>query len=183
MHVQVRGRRRAAVGAASGRAQVQRVLGSGDDPHRPCPAHIDGVGVTEGGELGGDAGTVSSNRRASGVSRVMITSVVAGLPVWLTQTPRRASSSSSSATARSGSKYEPRLLDQPRRRRPGGSSPVSHDQPVRERDCFGGEVVGLPGDRAGSPDRHRPAIDEVQSPGSGRSAPGRRRSAGGRRPG
>ena len=34
-------------GAFTSRHQVQRVLRVGEDPHRPRPAHVEAVGVTE----------------------------------------------------------------------------------------------------------------------------------------
>ena len=48
--------------------------------------------------------TVWSNSSASGVSRVIVMSVVAGALPWRSQTPRWVRASSSSAMARSGSK-------------------------------------------------------------------------------
>ncbi len=64
-----------------------------------------------------------------------------------------------------GVEVEPGFLDQP-----GGVDQADlrggrSDEPVRERDRLDREVVGLAGDRAGSPHRDGSAFDEVEEAG------------------
>ena len=127
--------------------------------------------------------TVWSNSSASGVSRVIVMSVVAGALPWRSQTPRLVRASSSSAMARSGSKYSRAswtswaALTCPILRGMAAISRSANSAASRRGRWSPGRSAG-----PATPGPHRPApASRVSAAGS--PAPGRRRSAAGRRRG
>ncbi len=159
--VEVRGSTGGArLGAFYAGEEVEGVLGVGEDPDGSGSADVEGVGVAEGAELAGDAaeglveelgvGGVQGHEHIGGrggSAGVVPDASFGELVAFFFGSPV-------------GVEPEPGFVDEP-----GGVDLADlgwgrGDESVGERDGLDGEVVGLPGDGPGQPDRHQPGDHE-----------------------